>query len=85
MIMCFAEKEDGDEEGRGHKRKRKQLKSSIDEKSLSISIVSQQSNLMNVHWCFTGSSPKRPKSDGEGKSKKYGKPCLFDLILSFGY
>jgi hypothetical protein len=73
--MCFTEKEDGDEEGRGHKRKRKQLnKSSNDEKSLSISFISQQSNLlMNVHWCFTDSSPKRPKSDGEGKSKKYGK------------
>jgi hypothetical protein len=34
------EEEDGDEEGRGHKRKRKQLKSSIDEKSLSISFIS---------------------------------------------
>ncbi len=26
---------------------------------------------------FTGSSPKRPKSDGEGKSKKYGQYTRF--------
>ena len=35
-----------------------------------------------MHNLFSDSSPKRPKSEGEGKSKKYGKYYRFMVTWS---
>lgn len=72
--MRIAEKEDGDEEGRGHKRKRKQSKCAVNDKSVSDDSLPDVST-NNFEQRFADSSPKRPKSEGDGKSKKYGEMC----------
>lgn len=69
-MLVQLDKEDADEEARGHKRKRKEPDCSLEEKGLFYRIAFRGFILLT--YITVDMSPKRPKSDGEGKSKKYG-------------
>jgi len=83
--------DDGEDESHGHKRKRKKSKSPMQEDtgifSLSIKNVKQFLNITQI-WSFivthtNDSSPKRPKSESEGKARKYSMSLFFNFYSSF--
>jgi len=70
-LLYLDKEDDGEEEGRGHKRKRKESSSYSDNPGTLVSFFFLQVRIKNFFTTLVSSS-KRPKSSGDGKASKYG-------------